>query len=487
MLVLAFILLEAINYITIGIKQRLFKEKKKKPTIVIPEIPSKRQAGLDIIRFIAVFSVPLIHFFGLSGFYSTELKGNYMLFFTMLRFFAVCAVPLFLMITGYFKITKTVSIAHYKAIVPVLLSHILIAAIRLLVDYKYHHFDVTIEYILDKLLYFEYGWYVKLYIGMLLLMPFLNLCYNALESKRNKEYLILTFIFLTSLGPLCFNIIPPSWLILYVFMYYFIGGYFREYDIKINKAFIFIALFFTLFITAKANLIHSKGGAFDWDYLAYNTNSGYSSFPIVIITSLIFLLFKDIKLKGKIIPEIFRSVSVVSLEMYLFSQMYDGIIYKPFQEVNMDFYFYAEKIYIIIPTIFCLSFITSKIKQFIFWLISAIFNATKKLCFDDEVNDISFTIPIKIKDLEKEEREIADKEKSKKIVAKEKTRLNKKLNFEKKQELNNKAILKSDNNTTIKPVSSSNNKTQSKATNNNKPKSSNKSTNKKRKNKKRKK
>lgn len=410
-LVIAFIILNIINLFYINITELLkaknislsfTKQNKNLNKIENNNAPthSKRQTGLDIVRFIAVFSVPLIHFFGLSGYYSTNLEESKIFYFTMLRFFAVCAVPLFLMITGYFKINKTLSKAHYKAIIPVLLSHILITSIRLIVDYKYHQFDVNLEYILDKLLYFEYGWYVKLYIGMLLLMPFLNLCYHNLVTKKRKEYFILTLIFMTSLGPLCFDIIPQSWLILYVFMYYFIGGYLKEYKPKINKPTILIALIFMLYIISKASFIHSDGGVFDWDYLAYSTNSGYSAFPVVIITTLIFMLFKDINLKGKILPEIFRTVSVVSLEMYLFSQMFDGIIYTPFQNINMDFYFYADKIYIIVPTIFCLSYIAAKAKQLVFYLISATFKGIKKICFKAEVTDISFKAPVKLDDME---------------------------------------------------------------------------------------
>lgn len=390
--ILTLILIFTVLIVTEVIFSRLYNKKPKTTiTVETEKTNSDRQSGLDIIRSIAVFFVPLIHFFGLSGYYNTDINNSYIFCFTLLRWAAVCAVPLFLVITGYFKINKTISKSHYKGIIPIMLSHIFISSIRIIVDYKYHEADINIKYILDKLLYFEYGWYVKLYIGMLLLMPFLNLCYNKLKDKEQKQYLILTLMFLTSIGSLCFNIIPVSWLILYVFMYYFIGGYLREYRPKINKFYLLILLVLTLVITSMATYMHSNGSIFDWDYMAYSSNSGYSALPVVITTTLIFLIFMDVNIKFKIPKKIFQSISVVSLEMYLFSQMFDGIIYKPFQELNLDFYHYADKILIIVPTIFCLSFIASKAKEFLFWVLSVIFKYLNKLflyCFSNHRNNI---------------------------------------------------------------------------------------------------
>lgn len=322
---------------------------------------SERNFGLDVVRTIAVIFVPTIHFFGLSGYYNTQFSGKTIIFASMLRWLSVCAVPIFMLLTGYFKINKSISKNHYMSIFPVLYTHIFISAIRIIIDYQVHNIDVNLDYILNKMLYFEYGWYVKLYIGMLLLIPFFNIMYKNCDNRENKEILIMTFILLTSIGDLVFDIIPKSWLILYVFMYYLIGAYLREYQVKINKFVNLIFIFFVLSLTTISVYIKCNNEIFDWNFIGYDNNSGYSSIPVIIISFLIMVLCMDLKCNNKVICGLFKSISVVSLEMYLFSQMFDGLIYKQF--VGYDFIDYFNKFIIIVPTVLVLSYLSAYIKK----------------------------------------------------------------------------------------------------------------------------
>lgn len=360
----------------------IFKKLGKTSYLIIEEkqlIKNERETGLDILRVFAIIFVPLIHFFGLSGYYVTPLDNKYIFILTTIRWISISAVPLFLIITGYFKVNKTIEKNHYKSILPVLFTHIFIASIRVYVDYKYHNINVDLQYIINKIVYFEYGWYVKLYIGMILFMPFFNLAYNSLKTRRNKEILILTFILLTSLGPLTFEIIPKTWNILYVFMYYFIGAYFKEYKVKLNPIIFLIFSIFTVFITTVSSFYNSNDQLFNWDNLGYSLNSGYSSFPVILICIFLLILCTNINIKFKPIQFLFKIVSLVSLEIYLFSQMFDIIIYTPLQNAGYTFYDFVNKAYLILPTILCLSFLCAYIKKAIFFTIKFIFSLPIKL------------------------------------------------------------------------------------------------------------
>lgn len=353
----------------------IFKKLGKNGYIVIEEKALEqedRETGLDILRVLAIIFVPLIHFFGLAGYYTTQLNNSNIFFWSMLRWVSVCAVPLFLIITGYFKINKGLEKSHYKAILPVLLTHIFIASIRIYVDYKYHNIDVDLKYIINKIVYFEYGWYIKLYIGMLLFIPFFNIMYKSLKTRQKKEALILTFILLTSLGPLTFDIIPKTWNILYVFTYYFIGAYFKEYKVKINFI-IFILIFsFIIFITTLSSFYAANNGLFNWDYLGYSLNSGYSAFPVILISIFLLIICTNINIKFKPIKFLLKTISIVSLEMYLFSQMFDIIIYTPLQKAEYSFYDFTSKLYLILPLILILSFLAAYFKKFIFFIFKII-------------------------------------------------------------------------------------------------------------------
>lgn len=327
----------------------------------------KREAGMDIARTIAVFFVPLIHFFGLTGYYDSQFTLGYALP-SAVRWLALCAVPLFLMITGYFKCNKTICKAHYKAVIPVLATHIFISFVRVMVDSKYHGIDVDGAYIADKILFFDYGWYVRLYIGMLMLMPFFNAAYKYLNEKWKKEVFILTLVGLTALGPLTYDIVPSSWLIIYVFAYYMIGAYLYEYNVKIEPVAAAVLFAGILLMLGKATLLRCAGNTFDWNFIGYKSNSGYSSMAAYIISTLIIIICSNIHIESKVISFPFKAVSMVSLEMYLFSQMFDGFVYKEYIADHTPFLTMFRMLPRLVGTVLILSFIASWGKKLLFRL-----------------------------------------------------------------------------------------------------------------------
>lgn len=338
----------------------------------------EREVGGDIARTIAVIFVPLIHFFGQTYYYYTSFDLN--LFFpTMIRWLSLCAVPLFMIISGYFKSNADISKKHYLAVIPLLMTHIFITAIRLWVDYYLHLKPVDINYILDKLLYFEYGWYIRLYIGMLFIMPFFNMAYKALESRRKKEIFVLTLVFISSLGPVTFDVIPSSWLILYVFAYYIMGCYLHEYRVSVNKWLgIGIILGLSAF-GALSTCLHSWGEFFDWSFIAYQNNSGYSSPLVFILSGLIMILCLNTELDIKPLNTAFKLISLVSLEMYLFSQLFDGFIYKDIIKNNAAFSDSFSRIILLVGASLVLSFIASWAKKGIFKAFIMIKGRTDKI------------------------------------------------------------------------------------------------------------
>lgn len=325
-----------------------------------------RLLGLDIIKCVAVVFVPVIHFFGNTGYYSTSMNTPLMMAATLIRWVSIVAVPLFLMITGYLKINAGFTRKHFRAVIPIFLCHLFISTIRIFVDYAANDVSITPVYVADKLLYFDYGWYVKLYIGMLLLMPFFNLCYRQLASLREKLYLLLVLMLLVSIGPLCFYVVPVSWLILYVFLFYFLGAFFREYRVCIPRSYLIGALLLTAIVTAAASFRNAAGGIFNWSYLGYVENSGYSSLPVVIMASLIFLIFQDADVRLPALRRLCQSVSTLSLEMYLFSQIFDTQLYRYFQARGADFYSFLHQSFWLMPLIILLSYLASLGKQLIF-------------------------------------------------------------------------------------------------------------------------
>ncbi len=59
----------------------------------------------------------------------------------------------------------------------------------------------------------NYSWYVEMYIGLFLIIPFLNLSYNGLKNQKQKQVLICTLLLLTSIPAVTniFNFYVDSW------------------------------------------------------------------------------------------------------------------------------------------------------------------------------------------------------------------------------------------------------------------------------------
>ena len=332
----------------------------------------KREVGGDIARTIAVILVPLVHFFGLTFYYNTKFDST-MLLPTAIRWLGICAVPLFMIISGYFKVNSSFTKKHYFAIIPLLCTHIVISTIRIWVDYHFHGEVIDTTYILDRLLYFKYGWYIRLYIGMLLIMPLINIGYKNIGDKWKKEVIILTLVGLNALGPLTFDVVPSSWLILYVFGYYLIGCYLREYKVKINYLTGILGVVAILAIVSFATCIHCDGDVFDWSFIGYQGNSGYSAMVTVFISMLIMVMCLNINFNNKIISFVFKAISLVSLEMYLFSQMFDGFVYKEIINNNVVFANSFSRIFVLVGTSAGLAFVASWVKKGVFGVFKLVF------------------------------------------------------------------------------------------------------------------
>lgn len=225
------------------------KPEKEKP------ITRKRDLRLDIIRSIAAFSVISVHFFSHIQYYETGMKGGRMFLMTLMRMAFMVCVPLFLMLTGYLMHHKQLKRGYYKGILKTLGIYILAALAYQVSLSLFTGTPISLKKYLFPILEFSgYGWYIEMYIGLFLLIPFLNAIWRGLKGQKQKMLLIATLLALTTL-PSLFNIydwhtpefwqlpssassfqriVPAWWLLLYPLTYYFIGAYLQEYGLKLR-------------------------------------------------------------------------------------------------------------------------------------------------------------------------------------------------------------------------------------------------------------
>ena len=258
-----------------------------------------RLFGIDIIRVLAVFFVISVHFFMYQNYYSFALDtfGKFLLTFFR-NLFYIC-VPLFLLLTGYLNGKAKINKDYFMKIIKILISWVLISIICILFSSFILKENISIIDRVVSIFNFtadSYGWYVEMYVGLFLLIPFLNILYDNLKDKK---ILIRVMLILTSLPPLfsglvingvTFDILPDYWTSIYPITYYFLGRYLKDNSLLISnfkKLFLMVIL---LLIQTGFMYLYVNKGVFDWSFMG-----GYGNLLTVLISILFFSFFVNFK------------------------------------------------------------------------------------------------------------------------------------------------------------------------------------------------
>ncbi len=187
-----------------------------------------RQPGLDLLRCLALLGVVTFHSFLYNGYYYQPQTGAAMAAAGSVRWLSVTCVGLFCMITGYFRGEKPLGPGFFRGLWPVLLGYCLAAAVSIPV----RHFlfgDVqslaawTVRFFSFSGVY--YGWYVGMYLCLILLSPLLNLALAAAKTRKELAWLILGVLAVTALPRVTpLPLFPEQFRPLYPAAYYLLGA-----------------------------------------------------------------------------------------------------------------------------------------------------------------------------------------------------------------------------------------------------------------------
>ena len=347
----------------------------------------ERDFNLDIIRIIAFIFIPGVHFFLHSGFYSQKVTTDKIEVMLLFRTLFLLCIPLFLLLTGYLQGEKKISPdkRYFFKIGKFLIPYLIIMLIDLvLIDEvlipnlgweKYN----TKTYIQNFTSFTHYSWYVEMYIGLFLLIPFLNMIWQNLKTKRKEHFLLISLIAITIL-PAAFNVydfsadnwfsaestsnwklFPSFWTDFYPITYYFTGAYLARHKsrFKINP-FIALGLFlatwlcFGTYVIARMQNLSPAIKAF----------SDYNSPGIYLMGVTLFIFINSIPF-GKV-PHIIRrfagKLSDLTFGAYLGSWALDQLLYVCY--INKKYPIYEDRwsaypfaMLIVIPTAFVISYL----------------------------------------------------------------------------------------------------------------------------------
>lgn len=340
---------------------------------------SNRNSTLDIIRIVAAFTVISIHFFLHNGFYYQSVEGIEMYITVIFRSFLSVCVPLFIILTGYLMYKKTLSKQYYSGIVKTVLVFVVSTVFCMLFKNIHYGDSFTLADFISDTLNFtgsNYSWYIEMYIGLFLIIPFLNLAYNKLTCKKHKQILVITLVFITIL-PTLFNIfnfetaswwadpktsetyqkiIPDYWMSMYPIAYYFTGCYLREYGLKLKTRSLIIVFLLAIFLCGTFNFYRFYGGNFK-----IATFTHWYGFEPYILATLMFALMTRIKTDNYKARTkwVLWKVADLALGIYLISYIFDTIFYPILNQKIPIFLDRLPFYFVITPLIFICSAVVS--------------------------------------------------------------------------------------------------------------------------------
>lgn len=290
----------------------------------------KRNPALDLVRIVATLCVISVHFFGKIGFYDVYMIGTRMYLMCVMRNFFMVCVPLFLMLTGYLMRNKRFSGRYYGGIVKTMVIYLLASAACCL------YFKKSFVGFWEALFRFqaaEYSWYLEMYIGLFLLIPFLNAMYRGNSDRQNegrsyKLALIATLLFATALPDIfgTYSEMLPNYLTqMYPITYYIMGCYLAEYGLNLRKRTCALLLIAVSLASGAVSFCQAGHGEFTWDAWTY-----FPSIVVAVQAVLTFSLISSLDL-GKIPvmgKKLLAQVSNLCLGIYLVSQIFDDALYE---------------------------------------------------------------------------------------------------------------------------------------------------------------
>ena len=256
-----------------------------------------RLVGLDIVRTVAVICVICGHFFSINTPYNqTPYEGSSMYFQGFLKsVFCSVGVPFFLLLSGFLCCHKSLSISYYKSIRKVLVPYLVISIIAWIVLSSSYSLHKMILGILGfKII--GYAWYVEMYLGLFLIIPFINIVLEEVFKKGWTWYLLATALLMTALPALVnrkgITLVPGFWTMTFPVTYYVIGALIRHFEPHWkNKwlAFLGSLLLFAIGPFSRAIIFKVSGGG-----ISASVSGSYYSLINVFATSILFILLYDI-------------------------------------------------------------------------------------------------------------------------------------------------------------------------------------------------
>lgn len=306
---------------------------------------TKRNSALDLVRIFATFCVISFHYTASMGFMDVYIAGGRMYLMCILRSLTSVCVPLFLLLTGYLMRNKRWSGSYYLGIVKTLSIYAMASALCYYLEFRCLDLDFLVALINGTGT--GYSWYIQMYTGLFLMIPFLNMMYRGdqagVDVRKYKKVLIGTLLVLTAL-PGVLNIYVfsgdwwrhPSisrdyvhlmstfWAGIYPIAFYMIGSYLAEYGLNMRRR--TCAFWLVLVVLAKGTFDFYRADGMEYASGAWQE---YGSLFQVVQAVLVFQFISSIQTRNFApwVKKGLKTASDLCFGAYMVSEVFEQLFY----------------------------------------------------------------------------------------------------------------------------------------------------------------
>lgn len=308
----------------------------------------KRQSNFELLRIISMLMIIFWHILIHGGIIANQPE-TLKVIISFIQPLLFVHVNSFILVTGYFqckskfRMSKVLQLNNaiwfYKAAIPFILVLFGGLALSNLESIK----------LLSPISHYDY-WFMTQYILLYLISPILNIVVHNINKEKYKKMLLLFFVVFSILPFITNQEVYPSsngYTLLQFVVLYFIGAYFRKYNIDSNyylKSFsensrrLFFLLLFLFsgmisgFITLSADSFIGKNEFFSYIGNSFmNASNSYNN-PFLIITSTAyFLYFGTFHFQNKfinLVSKLTLGVYLIHDNIYVRERIYDWLGFK---------------------------------------------------------------------------------------------------------------------------------------------------------------
>ena len=311
-----------------------------------------RDSNIELLRIIAIVLIILHHFSYHNDIVNVETSVVNKVLGIFTIGYGKIGVLIFVLITGYYMIEKTIS---FKKVIRLWLEMEFYILLLFIVTYILNN-RVSIKEAIHMFLPLTYNmyWFITAYIGMYICSPLLNKFINSNSKEKNKKILSVLFILFVGVysifrGEQLATISNTISNIVFFCFIYYIGAYIKKYDIELLKnrktviIIVGLIIIMGIYFAVLYGIYHfSTIGKISTNNITYYYNIN-SIFTVTISVIMFYLFAKRMAFKNRFVNFIAGSVFAV----YLFqSHPIFGGKYIYSKLINSELYYNNNLLYL---------------------------------------------------------------------------------------------------------------------------------------------